>query len=165
MNLGFIYFFLALVNFFFRFRAYVERAFAAAESAEQKTQVEQALKQHLLPLLHSGEAYTMDWDNEPLPTETRFVVRLLQTSMKTRGRGGSPAASRLLSNRGGVRGGFLGGIPKPDQSQPVFGVGNTHEQYQQQQNNLDTQRGRGGFTLRGRGHRGGFSGRQPLLFR
>ncbi|XP_067671084.1 leukocyte receptor cluster member 8 homolog [Haliotis asinina] len=48
-------------------KAYVQRAFASVKNDIMKDQVESWLKTHLTQLFESGEAMTIDWDNEPLP--------------------------------------------------------------------------------------------------
>ncbi|XP_071106677.1 leukocyte receptor cluster member 8 homolog isoform X2 [Haliotis cracherodii] len=49
-------------------KAYVQRAFASVKNDVMKDQVESWLKTHLTQLFETGQAMTMDWDNEPLPT-------------------------------------------------------------------------------------------------
>ncbi|OUC46255.1 SAC3/GANP family protein [Trichinella nativa] len=48
-------------------RAYIERAYLKANSSEDKDKIEQALKRKILPLLANGQAWKIDWENEPLP--------------------------------------------------------------------------------------------------
>ncbi|KRY74696.1 Leukocyte receptor cluster member 8 -like protein [Trichinella pseudospiralis] len=48
-------------------RAYIERAYLKANSSEEKDKIEQALKRKILPLLANGQAWKIDWENEPLP--------------------------------------------------------------------------------------------------
>ncbi|VDP03037.1 unnamed protein product [Soboliphyme baturini] len=49
-------------------KRYVERAYIAAETDEEKNKVELVLKQKLLPLLQSGAAWKVNWNAELLPT-------------------------------------------------------------------------------------------------
>jgi hypothetical protein len=53
---------------------YMERAYTAAHTPEDKAKVEQALKMKLNPLLRSGMAWKLDWTKEPLPTDPNFVL-------------------------------------------------------------------------------------------
>lgn len=134
---------------------------------EQKNQVEQALKQRLTPLLHTGEAWQMNWDQEPLPTDNDFAVKLLKANLQARGRGGFMGRARLLSPRGG-RGSFAGVFSQPDQQQihqsSTTGFGSPPGQEQGRFVEI-SQRGRGVLGARGRGRGGTFGGRQPLLHR
>lgn len=102
----------------------------------------------------------MNWDEEPLPTDTSFALRLLQANLRARGRGGVQGGIRGR----GARGGFVGGGLLPTQSFSTAGSGISTEQ---QQGNFDSvpQRGRGAFTIRGRGRASAFGLRQPLLNR
>ncbi|XP_069056901.1 leukocyte receptor cluster member 8 isoform X2 [Pleurodeles waltl] len=48
-------------------KEYVQRCFTACESEEDKDRTEKLLKEVLQARLHDGTAYTIDWNNEPLP--------------------------------------------------------------------------------------------------
>lgn len=49
------------------FRNWVQRAFASVKNAEEKDKMEAILKDKLTDAFTSGSAFTIDWENEPLP--------------------------------------------------------------------------------------------------
>uniref|UniRef100_A0A915D0V8 Uncharacterized protein n=1 Tax=Ditylenchus dipsaci TaxID=166011 RepID=A0A915D0V8_9BILA len=79
---------------------YIERAYAAVESAQDKEKLENYLKQRIDPLLQSGAIHAVNWANEPLPHTVNYVVRTLWTpasSMKKQQQG-SPSKSSSSSS-------------------------------------------------------------------
>ncbi|EGT52828.1 hypothetical protein CAEBREN_10681 [Caenorhabditis brenneri] len=51
---------------------YMERAFEAANSAEDRQKTQAYLQKRLFPLLNAGNAHIVNWDNEPLPHEKNY---------------------------------------------------------------------------------------------
>uniref|UniRef100_F1KY22 Leukocyte receptor cluster member 8 n=1 Tax=Ascaris suum TaxID=6253 RepID=F1KY22_ASCSU len=56
-------------------RRYIERAYAAVETKEERDKLEDYLRQKLNPLLTSGAAKNVDWDKEPLPSDVNFELK------------------------------------------------------------------------------------------
>ncbi|VDM39765.1 unnamed protein product [Toxocara canis] len=56
-------------------RRYIERAYLAVETKEERDKLEEYLRQKLNPLLTSGAAKNVDWDKEPLPSDVNFEVK------------------------------------------------------------------------------------------
>uniref|UniRef100_A0A1I7XSA5 PCI domain-containing protein n=1 Tax=Heterorhabditis bacteriophora TaxID=37862 RepID=A0A1I7XSA5_HETBA len=55
-------------------KRYVERAYLAAQSSEDRQKVQEYLEKRLKPLLQAGTARAVDWDREPLPHERDYVL-------------------------------------------------------------------------------------------
>uniref|UniRef100_A0A8R1HKJ8 SAC3/GANP/THP3 conserved domain-containing protein n=1 Tax=Caenorhabditis japonica TaxID=281687 RepID=A0A8R1HKJ8_CAEJA len=51
---------------------YMERAFEAANSAEDRQKTQEYLKKRLFPMLNAGNAHMVNWDIEPLPHEKNY---------------------------------------------------------------------------------------------
>ncbi|PIO69004.1 SAC3/GANP family protein, partial [Teladorsagia circumcincta] len=56
------------------FRRYVERAYLAAQCAEDRQKVQEYLEKRLRPLLQAGTTRAIDWDREPLPHERGYEL-------------------------------------------------------------------------------------------
>ncbi|VDK54489.1 unnamed protein product [Anisakis simplex] len=56
-------------------RRYIERAYSAVETKEERDKLEEYLRQKLNPLLTSGAARAVDWDKEPLPSDVNFELK------------------------------------------------------------------------------------------
>ncbi|XP_069492928.1 leukocyte receptor cluster member 8 [Ambystoma mexicanum] len=56
-------------------KEYVQRCFTACESEEDKDRTEKLLKEVLQARLHDGTAYTIDWNNEPLPGSAKEEMK------------------------------------------------------------------------------------------
>lgn len=50
-------------------RGYIQRAYAAVKTDEEKEKLEEYLKQRIDPLIQSGAVFAVNWTNEPLPHE------------------------------------------------------------------------------------------------
>ncbi|KAK6029879.1 SAC3/GANP family protein [Ostertagia ostertagi] len=55
-------------------RRYVERAYLAAQCAEDRQKVQEYLEKRLRPLLQAGTTRAIDWDREPLPHERGYEL-------------------------------------------------------------------------------------------
>ncbi|CAD6187888.1 unnamed protein product [Caenorhabditis auriculariae] len=60
-------------------KRYTERAFEAANSAEDRQKVQEYLKKRLQPLLDAGTAATVNWEREPLPHERNYELPTMWT--------------------------------------------------------------------------------------
>uniref|UniRef100_A0A1I7T8L4 SAC3_GANP domain-containing protein n=1 Tax=Caenorhabditis tropicalis TaxID=1561998 RepID=A0A1I7T8L4_9PELO len=58
---------------------YMERAFEAANSAEDRQKTQEYLQKRLYPLLSAGNAHMINWDNEPLPHEKNYELTAVWT--------------------------------------------------------------------------------------
>ncbi|KAK6746044.1 hypothetical protein RB195_012265 [Necator americanus] len=64
-------------------RRYVERAYLAAQSAEDRQKVQEYLEKRLRPLLQAGTTRAVDWDREPLPHERNYELPAAWTPAAT----------------------------------------------------------------------------------
>ncbi|KJH52757.1 SAC3/GANP family protein [Dictyocaulus viviparus] len=55
-------------------KRYVERAYLAAQCAEDRQKVQEYLEKRLRPLLQAGTTRAVDWDREPLPHERGYEL-------------------------------------------------------------------------------------------
>ncbi|KHJ96091.1 SAC3/GANP family protein [Oesophagostomum dentatum] len=62
---------------------YVERAYLAAQSAEDRQKVQEYLEKRLRPLLQAGTTRAVDWDHEPLPHERNYELPAAWTPAAT----------------------------------------------------------------------------------
>ncbi|XGW13885.1 hypothetical protein V3C99_000291 [Haemonchus contortus] len=64
-------------------RRYVERAYLAAQCAEDRQKVQEYLEKRLRPLLQAGTTRAIDWDREPLPHERGYELPTSWTPVAT----------------------------------------------------------------------------------
>ncbi|WKY02051.1 hypothetical protein Q1695_015792 [Nippostrongylus brasiliensis] len=64
-------------------RRYVERAYLAAQCAEDRQKVQEYLEKRLRPLLQAGTTRAIDWDREPLPHERNYELPASWTPVAT----------------------------------------------------------------------------------
>ncbi|KAK5968395.1 hypothetical protein GCK32_013942, partial [Trichostrongylus colubriformis] len=64
-------------------RRYVERAYLAAQCAEDRQKVQEYLEKRLRPLLQAGTTRAIDWDREPLPHERGYELPASWTPVAT----------------------------------------------------------------------------------
>ncbi|EPB73843.1 hypothetical protein ANCCEY_07062 [Ancylostoma ceylanicum] len=62
---------------------YVERAYLAAQNAEDRQKVQEYLEKRLRPLLQAGTTRAVDWDREPLPHERNYELPATWTPAAT----------------------------------------------------------------------------------
>uniref|UniRef100_A0A0K0D9P8 SAC3_GANP domain-containing protein n=1 Tax=Angiostrongylus cantonensis TaxID=6313 RepID=A0A0K0D9P8_ANGCA len=62
---------------------YVERAYLAAQCAEDRQKVQEYLEKRLRPLLQAGTTRAVDWDREPLPHERGYELPATWTPAAT----------------------------------------------------------------------------------
>ncbi|ESP01083.1 hypothetical protein LOTGIDRAFT_140003 [Lottia gigantea] len=55
-------------------KKYVQKAFATFAHESHKDQIESILKERLTEVFKSGDAWSIDWENEPLPRFTKFII-------------------------------------------------------------------------------------------
>ncbi|CAI2348347.1 unnamed protein product [Caenorhabditis sp. 36 PRJEB53466] len=53
-------------------KRYIERAYEAANSEEDRQKTKEYLQKRLEPMLNAGNAHMVNWDNEPLPAEKNY---------------------------------------------------------------------------------------------
>lgn len=53
---------------------YMERAFEAANTVEDRQKTQEYLQKRLFPMLNAGNAHMVNWDNEPLPHEKNYEL-------------------------------------------------------------------------------------------
>ncbi|RCN51240.1 SAC3/GANP family protein [Ancylostoma caninum] len=64
-------------------KRYVERAYLAAQNAEDRQKVQEYLEKRLRPLLQAGTTRAVDWDREPLPHERNYELPATWTPAAT----------------------------------------------------------------------------------
>lgn len=61
----------------------MERAYLAAQNAEDRQKVQEYLEKRLRPLLQAGTTRAVDWDREPLPHERNYELPATWTPAAT----------------------------------------------------------------------------------